>query len=492
MCERMQRLQDTAKRIALFFAGERLVGVAFVISGALVARLGVTRLLELWREVSPHLPLSLPGNTPEILLNSLPLIFQYFINTVGSVCAVLIGALWFFGGLAETFESRKTGPQPADFQFPDLVAESLRTGSLLNWPSTPWLCRLLSMVWSKARCMSPVSYSMFSDAAWSFWKVIGLGIVVALIFLGLQMLPGIVDSVFHRRISLLVPSPRPLYTILAFLLLVNVVIALSLMPFRPRLIDRDETSLPVKGRGDPQLFLALMEEGCRLLTSRGDPYRPGTRLEVQNDLRIRGSLIENYPAVRQTWGKPVAYICVALVVILLVAGFSRLVHFKGLETPLAHTDFLRTYSLYYLVSVAVSVGLILSGLHLAEWARRLLAIRSFRSFAVLCVTRSDGEGSTSHEPIGKRHRAPGDLMWSVVEGVDERLASWAKNPRSDSQFQVQVFWAELRSESATAHGPRHLIGSAQSEPLGTAMARIMELPFHVAFEREEEPTPGSM
>ena len=90
----MQRLQDTAERIAISFAGERLVGVAFVVSGALAARLGVTRLLELWREVSPHLPLSLPGNTSEILLTSMPMIFQYFVNTVGSVCATLIGALW--------------------------------------------------------------------------------------------------------------------------------------------------------------------------------------------------------------------------------------------------------------------------------------------------------------------------------------------------------------------------------------------------------------
>jgi len=483
-------LQDTAKRIAFSFAGERLVGVAFVVAGVLAARLGVTRLLELWREVSPHLPLSLPGNTPEILLSSLPMIFQYFVNTVGSVCAALIGALWFFGGLAETFDSRKKSPQSADFQFPGLVAESLRTGSLLNWPSVPWLCRLLSVVWSRAGCMSPVSYGMFRDAVWSFWKIIGLATVIALIFLGLQVLPGIIDSVFQRRITFVVPSPRPLYTILGFLLLVNVVIALSLIPFRPRLIDRDQTTLPVRGQGDPQLFLALMEEGCRLLTSRGDPYRSGARLEAQNDLRVRASLIENFPLARDTWGKPVGYVCVALVVILLVAGFSRLAHFKGLDTPLTHADFLRTYSLYYLLSVAVAVGLILAGLHLAEWARKLLAIRSFRSYAVLCVTRSIGEGSASYEPIGKRHRAPGGLIWSVIESVDERLASWARNPRNESRFQVQVFWGELRSEAATAQGPRHLIASSQSEALAAAMARIMELPFHVAFAREEEPSEG--
>ncbi len=493
----MREIASIIRKIPFLTNGVALIGIVLFLAGIVVTKGGILKLRELWIEFTPFFPMSLSDVTPARVLSSIPLIVRVFIVLVSSICAVLVGVLWAFSGLAEAIRSRKKVTNPEDLERPELVAESLRVGQAQYWRLASWLFRKLASVWPRVRLVTPVSYDIVKDLARSSAKFVVVGFLIALVVYLVHLAPVLLKKYVQVGIELFVPSATPLYALLIFLILANVVIAASLVPLRAQEFHRTCHSVPVHGAGEPHLFFALLEEGCRLLSPRDVPDRKPVRLEEDGYLKSRGSLIESYPEPVRTFSKPAAYICLPFVFLLLTMGFSRLINFHRPLAPMHYVDFLTQHSLDYILEVAFALGMILAGLHLAEVARRMFLVRRFRSALVFCYTTKENSARIKGF---SRQLSPGfsePMQWEVSQGVDDQLAGWAKDLGSPRKFSVQLCWAEAISEASTAESARFLVRLEQSPSLDEAMEHLSQLPFHVDFQTEAEgpsevpPTPGA-
>ncbi len=478
--------QNIEKRLAFLKNGEALVGLLFVLAGLFVAREGFLRLKALWFLFAPNFPLSMQDYTGQRILGALPFISGAFISIVGSVCAVLIGLLWAGTGFGETFRSRKERPAPGVFKDPDMVAESERVSFAQHRQSR--VVRLLAVLWPKARLVSPIAYELMGLLLGYCGKLVFAGVVIAVVSYILYVAPVLVNRYLHVNVSLLVPSAKPLYFLLGFMIFVYLLIGLSLIVFRRQEFSRTAETFSIVGRGDPHLFFALLEEGCRLLTAKPFPHRTPVRLQLEANPGIRGTLIENYPESVRHWAKPAGYVCLPVFFLLLTSGFTRLIDFRLITETIPHVEFLRVYLLDYVLEVAFALGLIAVGLQLADVTRRLFGIQQFRSTAVFCYV-----GPTlPNRPTGPRDsRSRSDpqtkMGWKIVEGVDEQFARWAKDPNTETRFRVNIYWAEVFSESVSAASPRLLTGMHKAPSVEAAMERILKIPLTAGFQIEMPP-----
>jgi hypothetical protein len=486
----MPNLKAIVQRVPFFGNADFLVSIGFILAGALIAREGGMKLWELWTKLSAHMPISLQENVGDRIVSYLPMISGIFISSISSVCAVVIGILWSFSGISDVLQSRRTSTLPSGFANPDLPAESLRSSIPRHWRSRPWLLGLLALIWPRARFMTPVSYELFWDLVRSLFKILLLTILVAVAMHLLLILPSLSEKYLHFSFTLVVPSPKPLYLILGLTALVNSLIAITLVPIRRRSFDRGRDELAVVGKGDPHLFVALLEEGCRLLNPKGCPDRPATRLEEEANPDSKASLMESFPTKLPSLSRPAGYLCLPLIVLLLVLGFSRLIQFQGIEEAMPYADFLSFHLVDYVLEVTVAFGLILCGLHFSEWARSLLGVCKFRSALIFCREIDDVHSEeTNDRPARKRSiisrsGSPATKIWRSAQGVDDRFVEWAKYPDSIRKFMMEICWAEAVSESGSPEGPRHLTLLQQSPALDGAMNRILRLPFSVRLQKE--------
>ena len=189
-------MADTRKileKVPFLANGGMLVGMSFMLAGILVARLGVVGLFGLWRRFESFRPFKIPES--HVILISLPLIVKILVITLSSVSAVMIGVLWFGSGIAEAIRSWKNAGARSGLVFPGLVAESMRTNTIRNWESEPFLLRMISLVWSRARSMSPASYQVFADFIRSLFGLLVWIILISLFKIGLEHLPLLVKHV---------------------------------------------------------------------------------------------------------------------------------------------------------------------------------------------------------------------------------------------------------------------------------------------------------
>jgi len=475
--------EDIERRLAFLKNGEALVGLLFLLAGLFVAIEGLLRLKALWVLFAPSFPLSMQDYTGQRILTALPFLSGAFISTVGSICAILIGILWAGTGLGEAFGSWRKKAPPGVFKYPYAVAESLRVSQAQHRQSST--IRALAAMWPRARLVSPIAYELLSVLLRYCGKLVFAGVLIALAFYVLHAAPPLIARYLQFKVSLLIPSAKPLYFLLLFMILAYILIGVSLVPFRRQEFARTAETFAVVGRGDPHLFFALLEEGCRLLTARPFPHRAPVRLQHETNPRIRGTLVENYPEPVRYWAKPAAYVCLPISFLLLTAGFTRLINFRLITDAVPHTEFLRVYLLDYLLEVAFALGLAIAGLQLADVTRRLFGVRKFRSTAVFCYVGQElpkpplGDHA-SLQLFGKEMKT----AWKIIEGVDEQFARWAKDPDTTTRFRVNIYWAEIFSESVGAAGPRLLTRMQKSPSVEAAMERILKIPLTAGFDIE--------
>lgn len=477
----MHKPQQILQRISFLANAEFLVGCAFFVSGVILVWNGAEKLRLLYDEFAHYFPLTLADETAQILLHSFPLIFKTFINTVGSICAVLMGLLWGLGGIGEALEGRKKWAEAPDLEKPEEVAESLRSAQSLYWQAMSFPIRILARLVRRARFISPITYDMFHNIFTSVCKICLVGILIALTVYLLGLVPALADKYLHWKIRLVVPSAGPLYWILALLLIADGLIAVSLLPFRKPEYARDCETIPVCGSGDPHLFFALLEEGCRLLSAQGPARNSPFRVERRDNPAIKGTLIESFPKGIPSLARPAGYLCLPLVPVLLSSGFSRLTDFSPQISSIHYTEFLSLHVLFYALDVALALALILAGVYFGEWARKLLGVRRFQSAIVFCsVVAEKGMGPMRSAYSSRKGSGISRLPhWRLAEQMDEAFAQWAKNPDTQRDFLVEICWAEAISEAASEDGPRYLTDMRQTEVLRDSMRRLTQLPFHV-------------
>jgi len=412
------------------------------------------------------------------------MIVTVFVFTVSSICAVLIGLLWVFGGLADAYRSRSFDSEAPAFEHPELVAEALATSAPKHWTRAPRVARLMGFVWPAARFMSPVSYETCRSILGALWKVLFAAIAIAVVVYGLQSLPVLVKRFLNRDIILVVPSVAPLYHILILVAAVDVAAALSLVPLRRRTFERGARSMTVGGQGDPHVLFALLEEGARLLTPKGHTTRAAVRLVNGASDQGKGTLVESAAAPVRFLGRPAGYICIPLAVFMLIGGFARLIHFNRPVAPMLYSDFLQRHIVDYALGVAFAFAMIIAGLHFAQLARNISAIRRFQSSLLFCAVTQSAADREEHSVPAVRPTVASRTGWKLSSGVDDQFAAWARQPSGSSRFHMDVYWAETVSETSRESAERHLIAVEPSVRLDKAMARILELPFRVCFAVE--------
>lgn len=481
----MPKLLQRMQASRLLSRGEALVGLMFLISGVMVARTGAVKLSDLYRQLTPHFPLSLPPNVADTVLFSLPLIVQTFVTTVSAICAVILGIVWIVSGFADLFPLGGVKNDPADFDDPELVAESLRTEKPLQWRARSLPVRVAARLGRRFQFMSPVSYSLIRHSAASILRIALIGMTIGLVFHILGLLPALFKTYADVDIVLVVPSPRPLYWLLALLTGANILISASLIPLKRPGYNRTEASLVLKGKGDPHFFFAMLEEGCRLLSGTTPFLRIPRRLELASNPRIRGTLIESFPQVIASIARPAGYFCLPLIVIFISLGFSRLTGFHRPISSVHYATFLSTHLPDYLLEVAFGLGMILSGAYFGEWARLLLGIRRFKSAALFC--HFSGEMALASHKRGSLVKSLGtgeieEATWKTSKDLDPRFVAWAREPRGQEASHLQISWAEITTEAISETAPRCLADMQRSPDLDASVQRLVQLPAYVSFE----------
>lgn len=454
------------------------VGIVFTLAGVYVAWIAGTKLLEIYSQFKPYLPFNAPPDFSDQLLRSLPAVFKYFTVIVSSLCGVLVGALWVVTGLSDIFQRREKTPFVPDLDNPWQAANFLVSSELQYWRQTSIIPRFIAKHWKRARNIQPVSHQLAADLIKSSLKVVMVGFIIAIVLYLLSIVPELLERHFHITMRLLVPSGRPLYFIIAIIAALNAVMILTLLPFPRHISSRHSQTLQITGKGTSQLFFALIEELCRLLTPRGLSHRAPIRLTSSLDGESRGSLIESHPEPATTVAKISAFLYLPLIYFPLTMGFSRLINFQRPMSQMPYSDFTALQLPDYIMETAFGVGLLLAGLYFAEWARRFFDIKRFRSFVIFCC---------SDEPTETREDAQTATMWVRAEGADERLAAWAKDPNNIERFNLRIYWAEGISEMAAPKSRRSLVRIMESRDLDSFMTRIISLPLSVHFQAETEP-----
>ncbi len=475
------------KRLTFFKNGEALVGLVLLLAGLFVIRDGFLKLKSLWFLFAPNFPVSMQEYTAQRILTALPFVFGSFVSIIASLCAILIGLLWAGTGLAEAFRSSRTRLAPGDFKYPDLIAESLRVSRPQH--RQPRAVRVISALFPQAQLVSPVAYELFTNLMRYCAKLFFTGIVIGLAFYMLRVAPLLINRYFHMNFSWVVPSAKPLYLILGFIALGYILIGLSLVFVRREGFGRTAETFQVIGKGDPHLFFALLEEGCRLLTQKSFQQKTPVRLQLNSNPRVVGTLIENYPESVHSWGRPAAYACLPIFFLLLTSGFGRLIDFRLITQGIPYNEFIRLYLLDYLLEVAIGLTLIITGLQLADLTRRLFGVRKFCSTAVFSYVGQPlpNPPFISRKSAG-RSGSSTDIQWKIAPEVDEHFAYWARQPETATSFRLNICWAEIFSESITAAGPRLLTGMLKSPKIEAAMERILRIPLTVNFEIEAPQT----
>ena len=275
-----RNMRQLIAKLTFWKNGEMLVGLVVLFAGLYVAWHGFSKLRELWTFFASFLPLALPDDVGERLLRSLPLISKVFINTVGSLAAMLMGFAWILSGLGEAWQAGQKPSEPVDMQDPELVAELVRTGQGQYWKSASPLVRLAGGFVPRARLVSPISYEMMSNLFWGGVKVVLVGIAIAVVWYLLHSIPGVVKTYLQRDIILVVPPARPFFLLLGFVVFVHLLIAVSLLPFKRPAFVRSRESLSVRGSNDPNAFFALLEG--RLQASECGRHSAETARQARN------------------------------------------------------------------------------------------------------------------------------------------------------------------------------------------------------------------
>ncbi len=458
--------------------GRLFVGLVFVLAGISVAWMGYFQAKVLWSRLAPFFPLSLPADVSERILASLSFIARDLISAIGSLCAILIGITWFFSGLGDALGSGQLPQRSPDFADPELVSETLRTGFPQHWRLSSWAARFMGRVWESSRSFSPISYELTGRMLKSCVKILLLALVIALIFQAVTALPGLLRRYLQISVTYLVPPARPLYALIGLTLLANLLLIVTFFPFRKREFSRSGEALAVKGRVNPPVFFALLEEGCKLLNASNGSSRPPIRFAAETHGGTKGTLIEGLP---EHWGfvaRPGGFLCLPLSFFPLVLGFSRLVHFQRPAFEMPYMEFLKVHAFDYVFEVLFAIGLIMVGLYFAEWARVLFTIRRYRSDLVFCYAAENSESGTLTGPQLE------SVDWKPANSTDSEFANWAKNPESNA-FRVEVFWAEVLSEAAGSDSPRYVVEMQEQEGLNRSMWRILTIPFVITVEAED-------
>ena len=438
-----------------------LYGIILTALGILILMGSVMRLYEL-RE---FFPLRLPEQVNEFILNYVPFILGIFVTTVAALAGLIVSINWILNGFKHLSRFRVSLRSVGDYYHPENVSLGLKEGKLHSYDKSPSIIfSLLGRFWRNARYISEIPGEI---ARWNMrfiWKALFIGIAVHLLFRVLDLVP-IYLSGLGLGSGYVVPSPFPLYNLLAIICVLRVLTALSLTPLKLPVVGREMDSMIVEGRGHPSVFFSILEEGSRIFAHKGFPNRIyRSRPVVCNDGEtLIGTLIESFPEHVRTSCRFAALFSLLLGAMMILVGFLQIIFMQYPTFSVSYEEFFRLYILSLLVDIIMNVAIILFGKSFLEQARSLMSIYRFRSSLVYVEAKGDFDKKLSPKLGSNASR--------------EHLF----DPLCQCAFNLRYFSAEAISESVNPEGVRELVGLETSGRLVKDIGRLKFLPFQVNF-----------
>lgn len=438
-----------------------LYGIVLTTVGVLVVLGGAARLYEL-RE---FLPIRLPEQVNEFILNYIPFIVGSFVTSVAALAGTIVGLSWIFSGLAQVGRIRVTHGGAGDFFRPTTTSLAVKEGKIDSYKKPPTvLFWLISILWQNTRYLSEISRHIVKWNARFIWKMLALGIVIHFLFRAMEFLPPYLTSL-GLGTGYVLPSPAPFYNLLIAVCIFKLLISLSLIPLKKPVVGREMDSMIVEGRGHPSVFFAVLEEGSKIFAKRGFPNRVSrSRPYVCDDGEtLLGTLIESFPEYVKTTCKPAALICLLVGSVMMLVGFLQIILMQYPTFSVGYEDFFRLYSFNLAVDIMLNVALIILGKGFLDQAKALMSIYRFRSNLVYV-------------------EAKGDLDQKVVANLNGIVAAERLfNPTIQCAFNVRYFSSEAISESVTPDGVRELVALETSGKLAKDVAKLKFMPFQIRF-----------
>ena len=473
--------------------GQFLLGAIYMLSGLVIFIIAFWNLKLLFIQFAPYLPFSVPNDSFEHILHSLPSVFSTFISVVSSVAGFLFGIQWFFYGLTDCL--RQT---PSD-QYSGELTDRNAILSLFLCPN-----KTSSSQFSFGRDSSirNVLAGWFTPGTReTIWATISSNIklffVIALFVLISRLLtvgPELFNRNFHLQISFAHPDFTNLWGIIGALIAINLLVAVSFVSIIKSNCDLESRDFIVSGRGPMVFFLAIFEELCTLVNSRGlsgnDPSRFQARLKDGN-ISV-AALFESHPEINNRPANMIVYLLLPLIPCCLIWGFYRLIDF---QFPAGFIDQRLSFYHYFpsmLVEVVFPCLLLFAASHFRRLVRLIFQISKFESYLIACQcsrsrlldqsdTSLDSAGtSIDNDSRGKMVSNP--CEWHELSGPEDDLIEWARQPEMQNGFSTKVTWAKAVTESAYPSGDRKVTSFENDRELQVLIDRILVVLKRVNFE----------
>jgi hypothetical protein len=442
-------------------------GLILTALGVFVSLGSLTRLYEL-RE---FLPLRLPKEVNQYILDYVPFILGTFITTVAAVAGLIVGLSWLLGGMREISRLRIPVQWAGDFYRPQSVSLGLKEGSIRSYDRPPTvLFSILSKFWANARYISEIPGEIVRQNTRFIGVALALAVTVNFFFRLLELFPPYLES-WGLGAGYVVPSAGPFYNLLFLVCLLKLAVALSLIPLRKPGASREMDSMIVEGKGHPSVFFAVLEEGSKIFAYKGFLNRISRSRPVacEDGETLIGTLIESFPEYVRTSARVAAFLCLSLGSVMVLVGFLQIILTQYPTFSVGYADFFRLHLLSLIMDIMLNVFIILFGKGFMEQGRSLTSIYRFRSSLVYAEAKGDFDKEVLPD-LGR-----------IIS--PERLF----NPLNPTAFNVRYFSAEAISEAVTPEGLRELVGLETSARLAKDVARLKYLPFQVDF-RERYPS----
>jgi hypothetical protein len=436
-------------------------GLILAALGALTAAGSVIRLYEL----RDFLPLRLPKEVNEYILDYIPFILGTFITTTAAVAGVIVGSSWLFRGLKDMGRLSVPLRRAGDYHRADGVSLGLKEGRIRSYEESPSLIfYILGRLWSNAAYVSQIPGEIVRANCRFLWKAIALAVGVHFLFKLMELLPPYFDQL-GLGAGYVIPSPQPFYNLLGAVCLLKILTALTLIPLKKPGGSREMDSMIVEGRGHPLVFFAILEEGSKIFAQGGFPNRikRTDRITCEDGETMVGTLMESFPEYVRTTPRAGALLSLLVGSVMVLVGFLQIVLMQYPTFSIGYADFFRLRLLSLFMDLFLNVAVIALGKGFLDQARCLMSVYRYRSSLVYVEAKGDFDDKEAEDLRG------------IVS--DERLF----NPLSSSAFNVRYFSAEAISESVTPEGVRELTAFETSGRLAKDVSRLKYLPFQVEF-----------
>jgi hypothetical protein len=458
-----------------------------IFSGVIIACAGFSKIWELWQELAPLFPISVPNNVSHFITNSGPQLIAVFINIVGSISAFLIGLVWIISGILEMFSRWNREIEAGPLYEPISIVQSLISTSPRYWLKSGWIMRLMGKLWPRLRLMTPLSAHYARRFLLAVVKLIFLSISIILVHNILCSLPFLMRKYFELEVNLVVPSISPILSIIISIIVVLVALAITMVPLRYIEFSSLSSDLYLRGNIYTQLFFALVEEEAKLLTTKDSPNIESWRVITEDGNGLSGTLVEVSPRIYSAVVWPIGVLLLPISMALYIGGFFGLIYFQTPLSNISYQDFLIRHSVTLVYQVGFSLALILSGGYLADLAGRLCRAKKFKSKVLLCVAKSDSAGGGTNDPIlsvtSEDEFDSTKTRWILAEDFSEEFLSWVKKISSRCDLRIRVWTAEMATISLGSTYPRYLSRIDKSMSLEKQVGDMLEIPFQLRLER---------